>query len=153
MAGFLLLVSGVSRLDNYVDEFDYLVIYDGDCNLCATIVKFIIPRDRSGVIRFAALQSETARQWEAISSHPMPEDIRNTFIWIERGRIYIKSTAALRMVRRLSGVWPLLSIFLLIPTWVRDPFYTLVASNRYRWFGKRESCLVAVAEYRDRFLV
>ncbi len=140
-------------MDNYVYEYDYLVIYDGDCNLCAAIVKFIIPRDRRGVIRFAALQSETVRQWDGIAGHSLPADMLNTFIWVERGRICVRSTAALRMVRRLSGGWPLLSILLLIPAWLRDPFYTLVASNRYRWFGNRESCLVALPEYRDRFLV
>ncbi len=140
-------------MDHYFYEYDYLVIYDGDCNLCAAIVKFIIPRDRRGIIRFAALQSATVRQWEGIAGHPLPANMRNTIIWIERGRIYIRSTAALRMVRRLSGGWPLLSIFLLIPAWLRDPLYSLVAKNRYRWFGKRESCLVAVPEYQDRFLV
>ncbi|HZG55934.1 thiol-disulfide oxidoreductase DCC family protein [Paenibacillus sp.] len=127
-----------------------IVLYDGDCNLCAAVVQFAIVRDRSGALRFAALQSETGRR--LLDTHGLARTATDTFVYVERGKAYVRSTAALRLVLRLRGGWPLLSALLAVPSVLRDPVYTFVARRRYRWFGKREVCMLMKPEYRERFL-
>jgi predicted DCC family thiol-disulfide oxidoreductase YuxK len=134
----------------------HVVLYDGACNLCAAIVKFSIRRDPHGLIRYAAFQSVTGQQWLKTSgfmgSGVIDTVLPDTFVWLEHGRAYVRSTAALRLARHWSGWWPYLYMLRVIPEGLRDPIYRLVARNRNRWFGIRETCMVMVPEFRDRFL-
>ena len=128
-----------------------IIFFDGICNLCNGFVQFVITRDPKGQFKFAPLQSATARQL-------LPDSffLSNKFdsvILLENGKIYQESTAALRILRRLKGGWPLLYIFILLPSFLRDWVYKLVAKNRYHWFGQRESCMLPTPELKSRFIM
>jgi predicted DCC family thiol-disulfide oxidoreductase YuxK len=130
---------------------DAVVLFDGVCNLCNGAVNFIIDRDPSARFRFAALQSTQA----AALLGPLgrvPEAEPQSFILVEDGRVYERSSAALRVARRLPGAWKLFYAFVVIPTPIRDVVYRFIARNRYRWFGKAEACRMPTPELRARFL-
>ncbi|NSL86565.1 thiol-disulfide oxidoreductase DCC family protein [Chitinophaga solisilvae] len=127
-----------------------IILFDGVCNFCNASINFVIRHDRQGYFRFAPLQSGTASSLAAQYHFPVTE--MASFVLIENGKAYTKSTAALRVARRLSFPWQLLYGFMIIPPFIRDPVYTLIARNRYRWFGKRDSCMVPTAEVRNRFV-
>lgn len=127
-----------------------IVVYDGDCNLCAAIVQFAIRRDRRGRLRYAALQSESGSR--LLARHGLQREATETFVFVEQDTAYTRSAAALRLVRRLDGAWPLLSALTIFPRFLRDPLYALIARNRYRWFGRREQCMLMRPEWRERFL-
>lgn len=127
-----------------------LVLIDGECNLCSGLVQFIIKRDETGRFRFAPLQSPAGQR--VLREAGMEQKDYDTFVLAENGRIYTKSSAALRIVRKLGGGWPLLYGLRIVPPAVRDGIYGLVARNRYRLFGRRDSCMLPTAETRSRFL-
>lgn len=126
-----------------------IVLFDGECNLCNRSVQFIIKRDPAGYFRFASLQSEIGRQ--LLRQYGLPSDC-NSFILIEDEQCYLRSTAALRVCRNLKGLWKILSIFLIIPRFLRDPIYNIIAKNRTRWFGTSNSCLMPSSGLEGRFL-
>lgn len=128
-----------------------VVLFDGVCNLCNGAVNFIIDRDPSARFRFAALQSSQAAELLAPLGR-VPEAEPNSFILVEDGRLYERSTAALRVARRMGGAWRLFYAFILIPRPIRDAAYRFIAKNRYRWFGKAEACRMPTPELRARFL-
>ncbi|MBS0198809.1 MAG: thiol-disulfide oxidoreductase DCC family protein [Planctomycetes bacterium] len=127
-----------------------VVLFDGVCNLCNGAVLFIIRRDRAGYFRFAALDSGPALALLAATPHtaPLPDSI----VLVENGQTHLKSTAALRIARKLAFPWPLFWAFILIPRPIRDCLYSIIARHRYRWFGRRDECMVPTPELRDRFL-
>ena len=128
-----------------------VLLFDGVCNLCNGAVAFVIRRDPRARLRFAPLQSPAADA--LLASLGVARDrLPDSFVLVEDGRVHVRSTAALRVARRLRFPWPLLAVNLLVPRWLRDPVYDLVARNRYRWFGRREACMVPTAELRARFL-
>lgn len=126
-----------------------IVLFDGVCNFCDASVNFIISRDRAGVFRFAPLQSDAGR--ELIEKYSIPADV-DSVILIDNDRAFIHSDAALRIAQRLGGVWKLLSLFRIVPRSIRDWGYKLFAKNRYRLFGKKDSCMMPTPEIRERFL-
>jgi predicted DCC family thiol-disulfide oxidoreductase YuxK len=127
-----------------------IVLFDGVCNLCNGFVNFVIDRDPAGYFKFGALQAEAAQPFlERYGLHP---DYLESLILIEQGRCYRNSTAALRIVRRLGGMWPLLYGLILVPRPLRDALYRSIARHRYRWFGRRESCRLPTPDVLDRFL-
>lgn len=127
-----------------------IILFDGVCNFCSGVVNFIIERDTKGVFRFAPLQSDAG---ERILEHfNLAGEDFDTFVLVEGEESYIKSTAALRMCRLLGGFWKLLYVFMVIPVPVRDAVYDYIARNRYKWFGKKEECMVPGPEVRRRFL-
>jgi predicted DCC family thiol-disulfide oxidoreductase YuxK len=128
-----------------------IVLFDGVCNLCNASVNFLIDRDPSSTLRFASLQSDAARDL-LMQFGPTPLGDPDSMLLIEGGRTYERSTAALRIVRHLSGAWRILGVLLVIPRPLRDAVYRLVAANRYRWFGKSDVCRVPTPELRARFL-
>ncbi|MCE9667303.1 thiol-disulfide oxidoreductase DCC family protein [Myxococcus stipitatus] len=130
---------------------DAVVLFDGVCNLCNGAVNFIIDRDPASSFRFAALQSDQAAALLAPLGR-VPEVEPQSFILVEGGKVYERSTAALRIARRLRGGWKLFYAFMLVPRPLRDAVYRLVARNRYRMFGKAESCRMPTPELRARFL-
>jgi len=127
-----------------------LVLFDGVCNLCNGVVQFIIARDPHGRFHFAALQSAAARR--VIEEHSAPDRLPDAIVLVEDGRLYTRSTAALRIARRLTFPWPLTVVLLAVPRPLRDWVYALFASRRYRWFGRRETCMMATPELRARFI-
>jgi predicted DCC family thiol-disulfide oxidoreductase YuxK len=124
-----------------------VVLFDGVCNLCNGSVVFIIRNDPRGVLRFAPLQSEQADRLLGGRTPP-----RDSVVLVENGRVYTRSEAVLRIARLLRQPWPLLSGLIVLPAGVRDWLYDWIARNRYRWFGKREACMMPTPELRSRFL-
>ncbi|MEY2193086.1 thiol-disulfide oxidoreductase DCC family protein [Neobacillus sp. BF23-41] len=128
---------------------DRIILFDGVCNLCNNSVKFIIKRDTSGYFKFASLQGETGQR--LLKKHSLNYDL-NSFVLIEKEKVYIKSSAALRVCSQLGGAWRILSIFRFLPPLFRDFLYDIVAKNRYKWFGKEESCILPLPKWKQRFL-
>jgi predicted DCC family thiol-disulfide oxidoreductase YuxK len=134
-----------------IPEVDHsVIIFDGVCNLCNGAVNFIIDRDTSARFQFALIQSSSGNK--ILKALNLSSDNLDSIILIEDGKHYIKSTAALRICKKLGALWPLLYIFILIPRPIRDYFYHIVAKNRYWWFGKREKCMMPNTEIESRFL-
>jgi predicted DCC family thiol-disulfide oxidoreductase YuxK len=127
-----------------------IVLFDGVCNLCNTSVQFIIEHDPAQQFRFASLQSEVG-QYYALKAGLSTEDL-STILLLEGDRFYTRSTAALRIARRLNGGWALFYGFLIVPKFIRDAVYKFIARNRYRWFGKQESCWLPTPELKKLFL-
>jgi predicted DCC family thiol-disulfide oxidoreductase YuxK len=127
-----------------------IVLFDGVCNLCNGYVNYVIDHDKTGHFRFAALQSEVGTKLAA--EHGIDTAALSTVILIEDGQAYVRSSAALRICRRLSGPLKLLWPFIFVPAILRDLGYRLIAKNRYRLFGKREACRLPTDADRERFL-
>jgi predicted DCC family thiol-disulfide oxidoreductase YuxK len=127
-----------------------VLLFDGVCNLCNGVVQFLVPRDPDGTLRFASLQSEAAA--ELLAECDLPSDSTESVVLVEDGTCYEKSAAAIRVAEHLGGVYALASVFRYVPRRVRDALYDFVAERRYRWFGKRERCMVPSPDLRSRFL-
>lgn len=126
------------------------MFFDGVCNLCNGFVQFVVRRDPEGQFRLAALQSEAAR--ERLGTTLVPGATPETVLLWDDGRLYHRSTAVLRIARRLRAPWPLLAVLRVIPRPIRDWAYDLIARRRYRWFGKHDSCMVPTPDIARRFL-
>ena len=126
------------------------ILFDGVCNLCNGFVQFVIRRDPQARFRFAALSSEPAMRLlqEVGALSQVPDSI----VLVQDGTLYFRSDAALRIARGLTFPWPLLSVFRVVPRFVRDGVYDFIAARRYRWFGRREVCLVPTPDLKRRFL-
>jgi predicted DCC family thiol-disulfide oxidoreductase YuxK len=133
-----------------VSERPAIILFDGHCNLCNASVQFVIRRDRRGRFKFAALQSEAGRA--LLKKAGGGEVTLDSVLLIADGKVYQRSAAALRIARRLDGCWPALFVFIIIPPPLRDCIYTWIARNRYRWFGRREECMVPTEELKGRFI-
>ncbi len=127
-----------------------VLLFDGVCNLCNGFVQFVIKRDTAAVFRFTALQSEAGKALLSKHLHA-PTDL-STVILIENGKLYTHSDVALQVVRHLGGIWSVFYVFVLIPRPLRDQIYNWIAKNRYRWFGKKEQCMLPTPEIKARFL-
>lgn len=127
-----------------------IILFDGVCNFCNGAVNFIIRQDKKKVFRFAALQSATGQA--LLEKHGLPSTALNSFVLIERGKAYEKTTAALKVANHLPFYWRWTKVFWIIPAPVRDLFYNTIARNRYKWFGKKEECMIPSPELRSRFL-
>jgi predicted DCC family thiol-disulfide oxidoreductase YuxK len=127
-----------------------ILLFDGVCNLCNGFVQWVIERDPEARFRFAALQSEAGQR--LLERHGLPTEGFETFVLVEDGEYYTKSTAALRMLRRLGLPYSLASPLVVVPRFVRDRVYEFVAAHRYEWFGRREQCMVPPPDLEDRFL-
>jgi predicted DCC family thiol-disulfide oxidoreductase YuxK len=127
-----------------------VIVFDGVCNLCNVSVDFVIRRDVNGVFQFAPNQSEAGEV--IVSQADLDEIEADTIVLWEDGSTYVRSTAVLRIARRLAFPWKLAYVFIIIPRPVRDFFYRLLARNRYRIFGKRDTCRIPTPEERTRFL-
>jgi predicted DCC family thiol-disulfide oxidoreductase YuxK len=127
-----------------------LLLFDGVCNLCNSSVQFILLRDKKDRFRFASLQSDYGQN--LLREHNLPTESFNSLVLVENGKVYKKSTAALRIARKLKGLWPLLFAFIIIPPFIRNFVYDIIAKNRYRWFGKKEECMLPRPEWKQKFL-
>jgi predicted DCC family thiol-disulfide oxidoreductase YuxK len=126
-----------------------VVLFDGVCKLCNGSVNFILRRDREGQLKLAPLQSDYGRQ--VIASQGKNSDAMGSILLLEGTRLSEKSTAIIRITKYLDGAWPLCMVFLIIPQFIRDFIYDIIANNRYRWFGKYGTCRLPNAEFEDRF--
>jgi predicted DCC family thiol-disulfide oxidoreductase YuxK len=124
-----------------------VVFFDGVCNLCSASVRFIVEHDREGYFKLAALQSEAGKRLVGEQTGDP-----GSIVLVEDDKIYQRSTAALRIARRLDGIWKLAWVFIVVPRFIRDAVYDFVAKRRYRWFGKKDACMVPTPELRERFL-
>jgi predicted DCC family thiol-disulfide oxidoreductase YuxK len=131
------------------EEQHGIILFDGVCAFCNTVVRFIYARDTRGYFRFAPLQSEFAK--ELLAPYGMT-NVLDSALLIENGTVSDYSTTVFRIMRHLKFPWPLLYPLIFIPRPLRDFGYHIVAENRYKWFGKHESCPVPPAGLAERFL-
>jgi predicted DCC family thiol-disulfide oxidoreductase YuxK len=127
----------------------YIVLFDGQCNLCNGAVQFIIRHDKKNRFVFASLQSEVAKK--LLNEIQAPSSL-DTIVLIKGNKHFKKSDAVLEIAKNLSGLWPMVHGVKIIPRFLRDVLYNWVAKNRYTWFGKRNSCLSPSPEFIDKFL-
>jgi predicted DCC family thiol-disulfide oxidoreductase YuxK len=128
---------------------DLIVLFDGVCNFCNGAVNWTIDHDPQGKFKFAPLQSEFGEQMRR--KYGISENV-DSIILIDAGRAYTHSSAALRVAKHLGGIWSLGYLGIIVPRPIRDWFYRWFASNRYRWFGKQDACMIPTREVRQRFV-
>lgn len=127
-----------------------IILFDGVCNLCNTAVQFVIRHDNNNYFVFASLQSEEGKK--ILVEHGLPINKMNSFILIENGKVFDRSTAALHVVKKLKGLWRFLYGFIIVPKFIRDAIYQLISTNRYVWFGKKDECMIPTPELKAKFL-
>ena len=127
-----------------------ILLFDGVCNLCNGFVQFIIKRDKNAKFKFASLQSEIGQEY--LKQHHLETEVFESFVYLKNDKFYQKSTAALTLFKDLGGAWVLMYVLIIFPRFIRDFFYNLIARNRYKMFGKRESCMLPSPELKNRFL-
>ena len=132
------------------DNEKSIILFDGVCNFCNSSVNFVIKHDKKNHFLFAPLQSETAKK--LLEKFNIDSSKTDSFILIENNKAYLKSTAALRVTKHLNKLYPLLYAFLITPLFIRNSVYNLVAKNRYKWFGKKEICMIPSAEIKGKFI-
>jgi predicted DCC family thiol-disulfide oxidoreductase YuxK len=127
-----------------------ILLFDGHCNLCNAWVQFIVKRNPAKTIRFASLQSNAGRA--LLAEHKIAQDYLDSLVLIEEERFSVSSSAALRTLSYLSTWESQLKLLLVLPRPLRDLIYRFVARYRYKWFGRREQCMIPTAELNERFL-
>lgn len=127
-----------------------ILLFDGVCNLCNASVQWVLKRDEKGIFKFAALQSETGQAF--LKKFGFSSENFDTVVLVDGERIFARSDAPLEIARRLGGFWSLFLVFKIIPRPMRDAIYDWVALNRYRWFGRKEECMLPRPEWRERFV-
>jgi len=128
----------------------HILLFDGICNLCNGVVKFIIRKDKKKKFKFAALQSDRGK--EQLKKFNLATSDFESFVYIQGDKYYLQSTAVLHIFKELGGAWKLLFVFIIVPEFIRNFFYSIVAKTRYRIFGKRDSCMVPTEDIMNRFL-
>ncbi|GEL11744.1 Predicted thiol-disulfide oxidoreductase YuxK, DCC family [Flavobacterium glycines] len=128
-----------------------IILFDGVCNLCNSAVQFIIERDKKDVFRFLALQSNLGK--EICSYIGVDQKTTDSIILYEPGTAYyLKSDAALKIAAEFNSLYIFLSIFKIFPKGIRDSIYDYIAKNRYKWYGKKEFCMIPTPELKVKFL-
>ena len=143
-------VVGMGTLENSEELPERLLLFDGVCNLCNASVRFVIQRDPKARIRFAPLSSELGNTFAKQVGQTGPEP--TSIVYLRKGAVIQRSTAALYVARDLSGAWPLLFGFIVVPRVLRDLVYDLIARKRYAWFGRTDQCMVPPPDMATRFL-
>jgi predicted DCC family thiol-disulfide oxidoreductase YuxK len=141
-------------------ENQKIILFDGVCNFCNFWVNFIIDRDNKNFFKFAALQSEKGQ--ELLERYQRNKNLQfpfhhagvsfDTFVLIDGDRVFTKSTAVFKVSRYLKGIWRLFYFLIFIPRPIRDFIYTIVATNRYKYFGRRNACRIPTEQEKDKFL-
>jgi predicted DCC family thiol-disulfide oxidoreductase YuxK len=128
-----------------------IILFDGVCNLCESTVHFVVRRDKERQFHFAPLQSAAAQ--ELLASHQYVSDNLSSVLLIIDDHLYRRSRAALQIVRRLDGAWPLLYyVFFWVPKFIADPVYDFIGNRRYKWFGMKSECWLPNGDLRQRFI-
>lgn len=127
-----------------------VILFDGVCNLCNASIDFVLKRDKKDRFRVGALQQGEGKQ--LLSRFEAPPEYLDSLVLIEGDRIYFRSTAALRIAKKLPGLWPLLYGLIVFPRPIRDSIYDWIGRNRYRWFGRKDTCRLPTSEEKAKFL-
>jgi predicted DCC family thiol-disulfide oxidoreductase YuxK len=127
-----------------------IVLFDGVCNFCNYWVNFAIRRDKKRKLKFTPLQGKAAHT--LLPQFGINPSSLTSVILIDKGKVYTQSSAAIRISKYLNGGWKLCYAFIIIPKFIRDFFYNIIARNRYKWYGKREVCMVPTPGLKERFL-
>ncbi len=135
---------------NNIQVIQPVILFDGVCNLCTGVVKFVIKRDKGNVFRFASLQSAFGQA--VLQKFNLTTTSFNSFILLKQGKIYTKSTGALMVAKQLNGGWPYLYFLIVVPVFIRNAVYNFIADNRYKWFGKKESCWLPAPALQAKFI-
>ena len=128
----------------------FVILFDGVCNFCNGFVQFVIKRDPQAQFKFAALQSDAAKEL-LIANNIHLTDLK-TVIFIANNKVFTQSDAALQIVKYLGGAWPMARVLIIIPKFIRNGVYRFIAKNRYRWFGKTNQCMIPNSAIKSRFL-
>lgn len=128
-----------------------IILFDGVCNLCDSLVQFVIQHDEQDQFRFVALQSELGQK---ILAHIgiNPQNIDTVVLYLPGKAYYTKSNAAIQIAKSLGGFFHLGTVFRILPALIRNWVYDYVASKRYQWYGKKEACMIPTAELASKFL-
>ncbi|GKU83636.1 thiol-disulfide oxidoreductase DCC family protein [Niallia sp. NCCP-28] len=126
-----------------------IILFDGVCNLCNQSVQFILKRDPEGYFSFASIQGESGQ--ELLKKYQISKNL-DSLLLIKDNKYYTKSAAALQICKHLNGFWKYLIIFKIVPPFIRNGLYDMVAKNRYKWFGKRDSCMLPTPDNKNRFI-
>jgi predicted DCC family thiol-disulfide oxidoreductase YuxK len=127
-----------------------VILFDGVCNYCNAMVNFVIRKDRKGEIKFAAMQSPAGRA--LLIQHGIDPDNLRSFVFIDGDKVYERSDGMIAVARYLPGIWKAGTALRILPRGLRNSLYDFVAKNRYKWFGKKEQCMIPTPEVRSRFL-
>ena len=127
-----------------------IILFDGVCNLCNGAINFIIKHDPSAQFKFASLQGETGQR--LLKKHQINSAETDSIVLVEGDTVSVKSSAALRIAKYLNKGYPLLFGFMIVPKFIRNAIYDYIARNRYKWFGKKDSCMIPTPELKSRFL-
>lgn len=127
-----------------------VILFDGVCNLCNASIDFILKRDKKNQFKVGALQEEAGKK--LLSNFKVNPEYLDSLVLIEDGKVFFRSTAALRIAKNLSGLWPLFYGFIILPEGLRDGIYDWIGRNRYRWFGKKNTCRLPTPEEKAKFL-
>jgi hypothetical protein len=131
------------------------ILFDGVCNFCNASINFMIDRDSKGIFKFASLQSEVGQELLKkfrLKTNDLESRTFDSIVAIDGYKVYQKSDAALEIARRMDGIWKIFYIFKIIPSFLRNPIYDLIARNRYRFFGRTDACRIPTPELKARFL-
>ena len=132
-------------------EINYpVILFDGVCNFCNAGINFIIKQDKKKIFRFAPLQSEAGQK--LLEYYGLPTEGFESFVLIEDGKVYQRSTAGLKVCNKLPWFWKWTQLAWIAPKFIRDGVYNFIARNRYKWFGKKDECMIPSADVRSRFL-
>lgn len=129
----------------------HILLFDGVCNLCNSLVRFIIKKDRDAKIKFTPLQSVSGNS--LLKKINISASVTDSVIYITGDEFFLKSSALLHLLKDLGGVWKLFYGFIIIPLFIRDFFYNIIAKNRYKIFGKTDKCMVPASDHRERFVL
>jgi predicted DCC family thiol-disulfide oxidoreductase YuxK len=127
-----------------------VILFDGVCNFCNGAINFVLKQDKKAVFRFAPLQSEAGQK--LLQEYKLSTAEFDSFVLIDNGKVYKKSAASLQVMNKLPWYWKELQLLRIIPVAFRDAIYDFIARNRYKWFGKKEQCMIPTPEMRKRFL-
>ena len=127
-----------------------ILLFDGHCSLCNAAVDFVLKRDAKKKLLLASIQGPAGQK--VLKKYQLPPSYLETLVLVEEGKLYLGSTAALRVARLLGGGWPLFYALIIIPKGLRDRIYQWIGKHRYQWFGRRASCRMPTASERAHFL-
>ena len=127
-----------------------IILFDGVCNLCNSAVRFVIRHDQNEIFKFASLQSELGKKY--LNKFQLSEIELSSFILIENEKAFFKSSAALMVIKKLKGPIKLLYVLIVIPAFLRNIVYNIISTKRYKWFGKRQDCMIPDDKISSRFL-
>lgn len=127
-----------------------VILFDGICNFCNGAVNFVLKQDKKGIFKFAPLQSQEGQK--LLQRYSLSTKDLDSFVLIDKAKVYKKSDASLQVMNKLPWYWKATQLLKIIPAVLRDAVYDFISKNRYKWFGKKDHCVIPTPEMRSRFL-